>query len=66
MEGYYQHFKGIIYKVIGTCHHTETNETLVLYTKVGEDFIWARPLTMFMEIVDYKGNKVPRFEFLRK
>jgi len=64
--GYYQHFKGGFYKVIGMATHTETNENLVLYVEVGKDFIWARPLTMFCEMVEHDGKKVRRFEWLRK
>ena len=32
--GVYQHFKGMHVKVIGLAHHTETCETLVIYTHV--------------------------------
>ena len=64
MKGIYKHYKGNFYRVIGMAYHTETNETLVLYNEVGEGKIWARPLNMFIELIELNGKKVPRFEFL--
>ena len=48
--------------MINIATHTENNETLVLYCD--KDNLWARPLQMFLEIVEINGQKVPRFEFL--
>lgn len=54
-NGFYQHFKGEIYSVIGTAQHTETEENFVIYTNHNQ--LFARPLYMFTEYVDGK----PRF-----
>lgn len=64
--GYYKHYKGSVYKIIGISQHTETEEFLVLYHKDGDDKMWARPITMFFELVDYNGEKIPRFRFIRQ
>ena len=64
--GIYQHFKGRKYRVIGTCHHTETNEHLVIYQALyGERAMFVRPAYNFDswvdDRVDYYG---PRFVYL--
>lgn len=72
MEGRYRHFKGMVYRVIGTAKHTESGEELVLYTvdmtkgqNGGYDLaIWARPLKHFNSCVITNGEKIPRFEKL--
>lgn len=64
--GYYEHYKGSVYKVIGVSQHTETEELLVIYFKDGDNKMWARPITMFLEIIDYNGEKVPRFKFIHQ
>ena len=57
--GVYIHFKGGVYSVIGTATHSETGEELVVY--VTQDKMWVRPLAMFIEEVEARGTKVPRF-----
>jgi len=65
--GLYKHFKGQSYRVIGTAIHTETGEVLVIYIAIyGEDKIYARPRTMFLESVEHKGATVPRFKFIEE
>lgn len=64
--GYYEHFKGGLYKVIGLAEHTESGEQLVLYCPVEQQSkVWARPISMFLESVEHQGKKVQRFQFLR-
>lgn len=68
-KGLYQHYKGKSYKVIGTAHHSETLEELVVYmalykTKYGTNTLWVRPKKMFMEEVIVDGKKMPRFKYL--
>jgi len=68
--GKYQHFKGNFYQVIGTVHHSETLEELVVYQALydseefGKNALWVRPLKMFLEEVEVNGQKVPRFKFI--
>jgi len=63
--GKYQHFKGNNYEVIGIAKHSETMEELVVYRALyGEHGLWVRPLKMFLEEVEFEGNKVPRFKYL--
>ena len=63
--GTYRHFKGKDYQVFGVARHSETNEELVVYSKLYDDYsMWARPLKMFLEEVEVDGKKVPRFEFI--
>lgn len=49
-----RHFKGDVYIIVGFALHTEDEETLVLYKKIGgaNKPIFARPLEMFASLVD--------------
>jgi hypothetical protein len=67
----WRHYKGghrSLYQIIGTGHHTETNEAVVVYAEVGdEDYqakpIFVRPLSMFLGTTD---EHKPRFAFERE
>lgn len=64
-SGYYQHYKGPYYQVVELARHSETDEWLVLYRPMyGERALWARPLTMFTELVELQGQQVPRFRYI--
>lgn len=64
--GIYRHYKGKKYKVTGQAKHSETEEDMVIYQCLYGDFgLWVRPLYMFFEQVEYEGNQVPRFEFVK-
>ncbi|MCB1845792.1 MAG: DUF1653 domain-containing protein [Halieaceae bacterium] len=63
--GRYRHFKGGEYRVQGVARHSETGESLVVYTPLyGEGGLWVRPLAMFEERVLRDGVNRPRFEYL--
>lgn len=63
--GFYQHYKGGIYRVIGVAFHSETLEELVVYQpQYREMNYWVRPLSMFLENVEKDGQNVPRFRYL--
>ncbi len=60
--GLYRHYKGKNYRVLGTARHSETEEPLVIYHPEDQpDSLWARPETMFHEIVDTPEGRVARF-----
>lgn len=68
--GIYKHFKGNLYEVIGTAHHTETLEEVVVYralydsAEFGKNALWIRPVKMFLETVQKNGKTIPRFKFI--
>ena len=64
-NGIYRHYKGGIYEVVGKATHSETLENLVIYKNVSDDEqYWARPVTMWNEIVVNNNDLVPRFQFI--
>lgn len=64
--GYYRHFKGMPYRVLGSARHSETMEDLVVYQALyGERGLWVRPAAMFLETVEHEGRMQPRFAFER-
>lgn len=62
--GIYQHYKGLRYRVLGECRHSETLEALVyyecLYDNTGGQF-WVRPREMFCGMIARDGQQVRRF-----
>jgi hypothetical protein len=63
--GLYKHFKGHMYEVMGVCRHSETEEEMVAYRKLYDDFTWwVRPLGMFTETVERDGKTFKRFEYV--
>jgi isopentenyl-diphosphate delta-isomerase len=70
--GFYRHYKGNLYKVLGTARHSENLEELVVYQALydskefGQKAFWVRPKKMFLEEVKVNGKKVPRFKYLGK
>ncbi len=63
--GFYKHYKGNIYEVVGVAKHSETLEEMVVYKATyqpeGEN-LWVRPLKLFLENVMVEGQSVKRFE----
>lgn len=63
-KGVYKHFKGSMYRVIGTAKHSETLEEMVVYCKLNDsEDLWVRPMTLFTETVFVDGRQISRFEF---
>lgn len=63
--GKYEHYKGNKYQVLDVAIHSETLEELVIYKALyGEHLTWVRPLKMFLESIEYSGNKQPRFKYI--
>lgn len=60
--GIYEHFKGARYEVVGVGTHSETDEELVFYRQLYDDYgFWVRPLSMFAEHIERDGYRGPRF-----
>ncbi len=63
--GKYRHFKGGEYEFICIAKNSETMEDLVIYKELFENgHIWARPASMFYQMVEKDGRLVPRFEHI--
>jgi len=63
--GFYRHYKGNEYEVIGIARHSETEEELVVYRKLyGDHSLRVRPRGMFLERVTVDGQVKQRFEWL--
>ena len=61
-KGIYRHFKGNRYELIDIARHSETMEWMVVYRALyGERGLWVRPLSMWEEIVERDGKRMPRF-----
>jgi hypothetical protein len=61
--GIYEHYKGNRYEVFGVGRHSETHEEMVIYRGLyGSNDYWIRPLSSFLETVDWEGKVVPRFK----
>ena len=64
-KGVYHHYKGGKYRILNEVVSSETKEDLVIYQNIDDEAkIWARPKKMFLQEVEIKGVKKPRFEFL--
>ena len=60
--GFYRHYKGGQYEVIGTARHSETLEPMTVYRALyGAQGLWVRPAAMFNETVLIDGVMQPRF-----
>ena len=65
--GFYRHYKGGEYEVVGTVRHSEDLQPMTLYRALyGERGLWVRPAAMFNETVVIDGVSQPRFMFLAK
>jgi len=55
--GIWKHYKGGLYEVIGSAKHSETLEDMVLYKHQGEDELWVRPTSIFLEPLPGSGTR---------
>lgn len=63
--GLYRHYKGGEYEVLGRAQHSETLEEMVVYKALyGDNQLWVRPRSKFLEEVFVDGVKHPRFQKL--
>lgn len=64
--GFYRHYKGGEYEVVGTVRHSEDLQPMTLYRALyGERGLWVRPTAMFNESVLIDGVMQLRFKFLK-
>lgn len=71
--GIYKHYKNQkLYKILATGHHSEDHQPYVIYQGLyfcntfGDLPVWVRPLPLFLEIVEWEGSFVPRFELVQQ
>lgn len=65
--GTYQHFKGTdkLYKVLDFATLEATNELCVVYQALyGDKLKFVRPVSVWLESVEWKGKTVPRFKLV--
>lgn len=63
--GFYQHYKGGQYQVVGLVKNSETLEDMVVYQALDDNKqLWTRPLWMFLEEVEVDGQLIPRFKLI--
>ena len=58
-----------MYRVIGCAKHSETLEDLVVYEALynnEKSKLWVRPVSMYEDLIDLDGKKVPRFVFVKE
>jgi len=68
-KGFYKHYKGGQYEVLGEAVNLINKEELVIYQEFNRKKnevvkAWARPKLMFLEEVEIEGVKKPRFEYI--
>lgn len=61
MGGIYKHYKGGKYEVLTMATHSETGEALVLYKSLLFGNIYARPLSMWFDVIE-KADVLPTKE----
>lgn len=66
--GKYKHFKGHTVEVLGIAKHSENyDDEYVVYihpNEKGEDQMWIRPVSMFLETIERDGKVMKRFEWI--
>lgn len=61
-KGLYQHYKGGMYRVLGTVRHSEDLQPMTLYQALyGEGGLWVRPAAMFTQVDSFNGQLQARF-----
>ncbi|MBC7836931.1 DUF1653 domain-containing protein [Acetobacteraceae bacterium] len=63
----YKHYKGDTYKVVGLALHSNEDVWMVVYEPMHENpdaALFTRPLKDWREVVEWKGEKVERFQIL--
>lgn len=63
----WRHYKGDEYQCLPVCIRESTEQIEILYLSVKDPLPipWSRPYSEWKEIVEYKGEKVPRFTLVK-
>jgi hypothetical protein len=70
--GKYKHYKGKIYEVIGVGLDADSHEKVVVYrglydsVEFGNNPIWVKNISGFLENVEWESEVVPRFKYLEE
>jgi hypothetical protein len=68
MPGVYRHSKsGRLYRVHFVAKHSETLDDFVTYEALYDNAVskfWVRPVSMWAELVEIRGERVPRFVYV--
>ncbi len=65
--GLYEHYKKKRYKVLSIARHSESLEEMVVYQALyGDEGVWVRPVSMFLENVSVNGHLQPRFTLYKE
>lgn len=67
-KGIYKHYKSDDqYEALGVAIYENTGEDVVVYqAQYGDKKMFVRPLSQFEEMVEWNGEQVPRFTFIRE
>lgn len=57
----WRHYKGNVYTVVTLALDANSHEKVVIYQDVIKGYVWTRPLSEWLEMVDCEGVKVKRF-----
>jgi hypothetical protein len=60
----WKHYKGKHYKMVIFAKHSETGEELVVYQRQEDGNVYARPVDLFFNDVEWEGKTVSRFTFV--
>jgi hypothetical protein len=59
----YEHYKGKLYRILSVGRNSETLEESIVYQALyGDQDVWIRPLSMFLETIVIDGEPQPRFK----
>lgn len=68
VPGLYHHFRGGFYEVLGVARHEANGRLYVVYRSAGDRHprMWIRPINRFVEVLEVRGQKVPRFRLVEE
>lgn len=59
----YRHYKGGEYTIITLANHVETYEDLVIYQSISFGSIYARPLSMWFDVIETDSSFIKETRF---